>query len=235
MLSTALKLKNVYENHSNSRNCKKYSLTPTICWKFTKAFGTHPDSFISSDVCCYPQPRFDLAGRLFHKLGKGYSPDHGSFTVAGYGCQWPGVRILRKGMRWFSWPMISTLISSMESPVSQLACSDTVDLRSQACTDFRCSYKSFSPCAQFPCCFTVVLCITILVPDIVNDPKFLLSHDFIFYFGLTSRWRRVLWGLKQTWTSRFLKILWRISETPLREHNKLLSTGVRPVLDLFLE
>ena len=25
---------------------KKYSSTPTICWKFSRAFGTHPDSFI---------------------------------------------------------------------------------------------------------------------------------------------------------------------------------------------
>ena len=45
-------------------------------------------------------------------------------------------RILHKGIRWFSWPMIFTLISSMEWPAS-LVCSDTADLRSQACTDFR--------------------------------------------------------------------------------------------------
>ena len=86
MLSTALKLKKVYENHSNSRNSKKYSLTPTICWKFSKAFGTHPNPFISGDVCCYSQPRFDGAAKLFHKLRKGCSPDHGSFPVAGYEC-----------------------------------------------------------------------------------------------------------------------------------------------------
>ena len=89
-------------------------------------------------------------------------------------------RILRKGIRWFSWPMISTLISSMEWPAS-LACSDTSDLRSQACTDFRFSFRSFSLCAQFRCCFTDVLCITILASDIVNVPKFFRSHDLIFW------------------------------------------------------
>ena len=42
--------------------------------------GTHPDLFIGDDVCCHSQPRFDEAAKLFHKLGEGCSPDHGSFA-----------------------------------------------------------------------------------------------------------------------------------------------------------
>ena len=114
MLSTALKLK-------NSRNCKNYSLTPTICWKFSKAFGTHPDSFISGDVCCYSQPRFDGAAKLFHKLGKGCSPDHGSFPVAGYECQWPRVSCVKASggfpgqwsLHWQTWDRRRALISGV--------------------------------------------------------------------------------------------------------------------------
>ena len=40
--------------------------------------GTHPDLFIDDDICCHSQPRFDEAAKLFHKLGEGCSPDHGS-------------------------------------------------------------------------------------------------------------------------------------------------------------
>ena len=36
--------------------CPPHSSTPTICGKFSKAFGTHTDPFISDDVCCYSQP-----------------------------------------------------------------------------------------------------------------------------------------------------------------------------------
>ena len=42
--------------------------------------GTHPDLFISDDVCCHSQPWFDEAAKLFHKLREGCSPDHGSFA-----------------------------------------------------------------------------------------------------------------------------------------------------------
>ena len=34
---------------------KKYSSTPRTCQKFSRAFGTHPNPFISDDVCCYSQ------------------------------------------------------------------------------------------------------------------------------------------------------------------------------------
>ena len=192
--------KRQYENHSNSRNNKKYSSTPTICWKFSKAFGTHPDPLISGDVCCYSQPRFDGAAKLFtvhFRLPFMSMASH----------------ILHKGIRWFSWPMISTLISSMEWPAS-LVCSDTADLRSQACTDFRRvhlghlalvpSFVAVSPMYSASQFLHLILYMT---------PNF--SSATISSFGLTSRWWRVRWGLKETaWTPRFLKILWRISETP---------------------
>ena len=44
---------------------KKYSSTPTICWKFSKGFGIHPDPFISDGVSCYSQPRFEEHCLLF--------------------------------------------------------------------------------------------------------------------------------------------------------------------------
>ena len=44
---------------------KTYSSTPTICWKFSRAFGIHPDPFVSDGVCCYSQPRFDEHCLLF--------------------------------------------------------------------------------------------------------------------------------------------------------------------------
>ena len=37
--------------------------------KVSGAFGIHPDPFISDDVCCYSQPRFDEAAKLFRNLG----------------------------------------------------------------------------------------------------------------------------------------------------------------------
>ena len=40
-----------------------YSSTATIYWKFSRLFGSHPDSFISDDVCNYSQPRFDATRR----------------------------------------------------------------------------------------------------------------------------------------------------------------------------
>ena len=36
--------------------CPPHFSTPTICWKFSKTFGTHTDPFISDDVCFYSQP-----------------------------------------------------------------------------------------------------------------------------------------------------------------------------------
>ena len=41
--------------------CKKYSSTPPICWKFSRAFRTHLDPFTSGDICCdqgYNLPQF---------------------------------------------------------------------------------------------------------------------------------------------------------------------------------
>ena len=38
-----------------TKDCKKHSSTPTICWKFSRAFGTHPGPFIRDDVYCYSQ------------------------------------------------------------------------------------------------------------------------------------------------------------------------------------
>ena len=52
--------------------------------------------------------------------------------------------------RWFSWPMIYTLAQLMEWPAS-LACSDKADLRSQTCTEFRCSF-SLGPTAESLLC-----------------------------------------------------------------------------------
>ena len=42
---------------------KRYSSTDNLL----RAFGTHSDPFISDDVCCYSQPRFDETAKLFHK------------------------------------------------------------------------------------------------------------------------------------------------------------------------
>ena len=101
---------------------------------------THPDPFIS-DVCSYLQPRFDEAAKLFHKLRDGGIPDHGSLPVTEYECLWPRRSCVKAGV--FSRPKIFTLAQSMECPES-LVCLDTVDLRSQACTDFWCSISLVS-------------------------------------------------------------------------------------------
>ena len=92
---------------------KKYSSTPTICWKFSRALGTHPDPFISDEVCCYSQPRFDEAAKLFYKLREGCSPDHGSFPIAEYEL-FMDSRISRES-RWFSWPKNLPRVSCMNA------------------------------------------------------------------------------------------------------------------------
>ena len=46
-------------------NAEKYSSPPTNSWKTSKAFETYSDPIIS-DVCCYLQPSFDKAPKLFH-------------------------------------------------------------------------------------------------------------------------------------------------------------------------
>ena len=57
---------------------KNYSSTPTMCWKLSRAFGIHPDPF-SGDVCCYFQPCYHEAAKLFYKFGENCSPDHGNW------------------------------------------------------------------------------------------------------------------------------------------------------------
>ena len=74
---------------------------------------------------------------------------------------------------------LSMLAQSMEWPAS-LSCSDSADSRSQACTDLHCGVH-FVPSAQFPCRFTIVLCIKILTFDIVSDPTFFLNRDLVFW------------------------------------------------------
>ena len=62
---------------------KLYSSTPTIFCKLRRAFRTHSDPVVS-DICCYLQPCFDEATKLFLKLGEGGSTDHCSLPVAKY-------------------------------------------------------------------------------------------------------------------------------------------------------
>ena len=78
------------------------------------------------------------AAKLFHKVGEGCSPDHSLFPVAEYECLWPHVSCMKAG--WSSWPIIFTLAQLMEWPAC-LVCSDTADLRLQACTDFPCLFS----------------------------------------------------------------------------------------------
>lgn len=61
---------------------EKYSSTPTVFGKL-RAFRTHSDPVVS-DICCYLQPCFDEATKLFRKLAEGGSADHGSLPVAKY-------------------------------------------------------------------------------------------------------------------------------------------------------
>lgn len=53
----------------------KYSSTLTVFGKLRRAFKTHSDPVVS-DICCYSQPCFDEATKLFRKLGEGGSTDH---------------------------------------------------------------------------------------------------------------------------------------------------------------
>ena len=62
---------------------KKYSSTDNLL----RAFGTHSDPFISDDVCCYSQPRFDETAKLFHKyaictMASFYYYDQNSFRFS---------------------------------------------------------------------------------------------------------------------------------------------------------
>ena len=52
----------------------KYSSSPTISWKLHRAFGIHPDPFISLVLM--------WAKKLLpYKLGESCSPDHGSLPL----------------------------------------------------------------------------------------------------------------------------------------------------------
>ena len=61
---------------------EKYCSTPTVFGKL-RAFRTHSDPVVR-DICCYLQPCFDEATKLFGKLAEGGSADHGSLPVAKY-------------------------------------------------------------------------------------------------------------------------------------------------------
>ena len=134
-------------------------------------------------------------------------------------------RILRENGR-FSWPIIFTLVESMEW-LASFAYLDTADLRSQACTDFRCSFSlvpsflavsSMYPASQFD---------TILVFDIVNDPIFPLNRDLIFwsYQVLTEGAMGFETNVNTTLFKDSLNNLG--NPTIVREYNKFLSTGGR--------
>ena len=81
---------------------EKYSLMPTIFCKLRRALKTHSDPVVS-DFCCYSQPFFDEAAKLFRKLGEGTSTDQGSLPVPKYEIMFMTSQILRV-RRWFSWP-----------------------------------------------------------------------------------------------------------------------------------
>lgn len=42
-------------------------------------------------------PRFYEAEKLFHQLGEGGIPDHGSWPIAEYGCLWPQGSCVKAG------------------------------------------------------------------------------------------------------------------------------------------
>ena len=82
---------------------EKYSSTLTVFGKLRRAFKTHSDPVVS-DICCYSQPCFDEATKLFRKLGEGGSTDHGSLPVAKYKI-FITSQILCESW-WFTWPII---------------------------------------------------------------------------------------------------------------------------------
>ena len=144
-------------------------------------------------------------------MGGGRSPDHGSLPVAENECLWPRVSYMKAGdflacehAHWScdvgpdsfpvlgAWPAqiffglsqvsllaLFMLAQSMEWPAS-LSCSDSADSISQACTDLHCGVH-FMPSAQFPCRFTIVLCIKIPTFDIVSHSTFFLNRDLIVW------------------------------------------------------
>ena len=81
---------------------EKYSSTLTVFGKLRRAFKTHSDPVVS-DICCYSQPCFDEATKLFRKLGEGGSTDHGSLPVTK--CKiFITSQILCESW-WFTWPI----------------------------------------------------------------------------------------------------------------------------------
>ena len=52
-----------------------------MCGKFSRAFRTHSDPFISDDVCCYSQPRFDGAAKFFSSENIKFLLDNSSFSA----------------------------------------------------------------------------------------------------------------------------------------------------------
>ena len=96
---------------------KKYSSTPTICWKISRAFGTHPDSFIR--LVKFAVIRSLILMRLqncsinWGKVVARFISDRRVWIVYGFAyLAWKQVvflahkfapRILHE-RRWFSWP-----------------------------------------------------------------------------------------------------------------------------------
>ena len=76
-------------------NAEKYSSPPTNSWKTRRAFETHSDPIIS-DVCCYLQPSFDKAAKLFHQSQacdlKSAVSEHAK--DAGHSIDWAGVEMI---------------------------------------------------------------------------------------------------------------------------------------------
>lgn len=132
------------QNHTHTLKEWRFGYCRDISCKLYEVFG-NPSGSIHKWRLQLFTATFDEAAKLFHKLRDGGSPDHGSLPVIEYECLWPRRSCVKAGV--FFRPNIFTLAqSSMEWPES-LVCLDTVDLRSQACTDLWCS---FSLVSSFP-------------------------------------------------------------------------------------
>ena len=186
---------------------KNYSSTTNEFLKATQEQSTQSGSLIS-DVCCYSQPPFS---KLIHTMGGGRSPDHGSLPVAENECLWPRVSYMKAGdflaceqAHWYvqcttipfrcwgldrhkfspdshNWAFSHFLCwPSRWSGLRPCHVRTQRTSRSQACTDLHFGVHVV-PSAQFPCRFTIVLCIKIPTFHIVSHPTFFLNHDLIFW------------------------------------------------------
>ena len=89
--------KRYYPKHGQCLFYKKYSSTPTICWKFSRAFGTHLDPFTSGDVCCdegynllpiYGTILQPNQNKIFHQVSNFPVPHHNAL-ISLYIDMWP--------------------------------------------------------------------------------------------------------------------------------------------------